>query len=525
MLICLTVWAAFLPATFSHNSWVYSWDSAAYIETANSIHAGRGLMQRVIHGLEPRIWEPISWWPPGYPILIASAQMVGLSAASAGVVVAIAAAAISVILVSYVCLQLFDWLLALLVTLAIVCMPIFLQISTQCMSDSSYFAFAAASVACLVNWSVKSRPSVYWIFGAGLFAGAAWGVRYVGSALFAATGIFLLAHFVWSRIREVVKLGSVWFIGISVCSLPLVIRNLSTFGRINPYNMPPSELSLWANVRRAFLVVVEDLTTSPIAADWIVDKRMFPVYTVVFFVALTLWLRRISASQVLELLKRHKIQLFFIAYVIIYTAVVIAARTQFRWGEEIDPRHMVAIYWIIWICVLLWTLAFLRFQGVGNIASRNMLIFGFLIVVGLQVRDELERVTRPTIRPEAVEARLGSDAVNYLAREVSKNQIVLSTRAELLRVHADINARKLPPISQYDFLQAISRDDINRLGQSGFLWGIVVEDIKGAGRGNYDVLIKQIIEKPERFPELERVRVASPAIIFRYIRRAPVSLG
>src|SRR5713101_3461444 len=78
-LVSLAVWIAFLPPTLAHNPWIYSWDSAAYIETAQSVLAGRGLVHRPIWGLSPDIWVPIAFWPPGYPILIALAQLIGLA--------------------------------------------------------------------------------------------------------------------------------------------------------------------------------------------------------------------------------------------------------------------------------------------------------------------------------------------------------------------------------------------------------------------------------------------------------------
>src|SRR3990172_2035484 len=152
-LVCLAVWGAFLPSMLAHNTWIYSWDSAAYIETAVSINAGRGFVHRTILGLEPNIWEQIRLWPPGYPILIALAQLSGMSPTTAGLAVSLVSSGFFVILLTKICLRLFHRSLALPVTLAAVCMPAFLFISTSVLSDATYLAFAVASLSCLLLWS------------------------------------------------------------------------------------------------------------------------------------------------------------------------------------------------------------------------------------------------------------------------------------------------------------------------------------------------------------------------------------
>jgi hypothetical protein len=518
IVVCLATWAALLPGTFSHNSWVYSWDSAAYIETAQSLVAGRGLSHRVIFGTERDLWEPLSLWPPGYSVLIAVAQIAGLPAVKGGVAVSVIAGAISAMLLAWICLRLFHWAVAFLLTLTIIVMPAFLQIGTQCLSDSSYFALVLASIACLMQWTMRPQPSLLWVFGAGLFAGASWGTRYAGSALFAATGLFFLLHLSWLRFGHMIKLGLVWLLGLAVFSVPLVIRNLMTFGQISPYNMPPSNLSLWVNARQASSVIVEDMTASALDVNWIVDKDKFPIYGLIFIVMLAFWGWRTSWPRIRAVVERQRVQIFLAAYLIAYTAIVIVGRTKYRWGEDINPRYMVQIYWILWVCAASCLTGGLRVSRISAKFARVIVVLGLCGTLLLQLTRQLDRLNKPADRPESVESKIGGPAIAYLSRAVGKGQIVFSMRADLLRIHSDINARKLPPVSQYDFLRPITRADINRLGSEGFLWGIVIESPKAVEKGNYDALIKDILERPENYPELERVKITSPAIIFRYSR-------
>jgi hypothetical protein len=431
----------------------------------------------------------------------------------------------SVTVIAWIFLRLFHWIVALPLTLTTVIMPSFLQISTQCLSDSSYFAFTLASVACLLKWAIKPQASLLWVFGAGLFAGAAWVTRYSGVALFAATGMLLLLHLFWLRFSDLIKIWLVWLFGVMVCSVPLVIRNLVTFGRVNPYSMPPSDLSLWVNVRQAIMVIVEDMTASIINVIWIVDKNKFPIYGLILIALLGFCSWRMSWSRIREVFQRQRILVFLVVYLLIYTAMVISARTQFRWGEEISSRYMVQTYWIVWACAVIWLASGLRVAGISPKLRTGIVVIGLCATALLQLDRQLERIGRPADRPDSVESKVGGPAVAFLAQEVEKDQIVLATRADLLRIHADINARKLPPVSQSDFLQPLTREDVKRLGQSGFLWGLVVEDVDGAKRGDYDAFVKDLVEKPEHFPELEKVKIASPASIFRYNRTVSGSDG
>jgi hypothetical protein len=518
--IALLVWAALLPFAYKANNWIYSWDSVAYFETADSIHAGRGMMQRVIDGIDPAIWQPISWWPPGYPILIALVQALGFTAMQAGLIVAVAAAAGSVVLIGLICLHLCPWPQALLVTLATIAMPTFLQISTQAMSDSVYYLFVVGSVLGILKWTSARDAPWAWMFLAGLFAGAAWSMRYAGMALFAATGVLFLLLLLQHRFIEVVKFAATWLLGVAVCGLPLLLRNILVFGTGNPYSMRPSELTLWENVRRAARVLVEDITTSALLANLVANAAMLSLLAAALLAALGYIVWHLSWARIASLLQTQKFFVFLGAYTLFYVAIVIAARTRYRWGQEIDSRHLVQVYWIIWISVAAGLTAVLVHYRFAPNVVRNSVYAVLLAAMALQMGQDAKRIAAgPAPRWDRVQSGVGPDAASFLKQEVGNRQIVLSTRAELLRLYSDVNARKLPNQSQSAFLAPVSLDDIHRIGRAGLLWGIVIEDIEGAKRGEYDTVARQLVEDPQRYPELRKVDVAGPALIFKYVVR------
>jgi len=98
VIVPLAFWLVLTPQYMFMNNRV-SPDSAAYIDCARSIREGRGFQTRVYGGLEPRTWEPIRLWPPGYPALVAAAMTLGLSPYTAALAVSIVCSGVFVILV------------------------------------------------------------------------------------------------------------------------------------------------------------------------------------------------------------------------------------------------------------------------------------------------------------------------------------------------------------------------------------------------------------------------------------------
>ena len=518
ILVALAAWALFLPHVQQAAPWIYSWDSAAYIEAANSLHAGRGCSQRVIDGLGHDIWEPMSWWPPGYSLLISFIMMFGVSAKTACLIVAGANGAISIVLLGLIAGRLLNWKIALPLTTAVAVSVAFQKVSIQCMSDTSYLMLVLASVAGIVFWTTSEKQSWRWLFAAGLFAGAAWVTRNTGLALVAATGVFFLIHLYWMPLRRVISIGLVWAAGAVICAVPLIVHNLIVFGQINAYYMPPSELSFFYNVRRAVYVIVRDMTTLDFLATGVSAHLVIvAVLLAAFGAALAWWqlrrpIRRAAFFGAIPgFVERYRLPVLLLAYAAAYSAIVIIARSRYRWGEEIDPRHMFQVYWALWLCLAIGGLALIRQRA-------QTLVAGAAVAVALlQTYDTARYSSRPADRIDTMERRVGPAACTYLNAHVGPDAIVLSTRAEILRIFCDVNARKIPPVAQYYKLDPITREDLRREGENGFLWGIVIEDVELAKRGGLGPEFQDMAEHPDDQPGLRWVERDSPAIILEYV--------
>jgi hypothetical protein len=522
---CLLAWVSLLPATYAHIPWVYSWDSVAYIEAANSIAGGKGPLQRVIEGTGPAIWQPMSWWPPGYPLLIAPLTILGIPSAAGCVVVACVAAAASVVLLAAIALRFFHWMVALPLTLTFAVGVPFQTISTQCMSDTPYLALVLASTLCLMVSASRPMGGLRWIFSAGIFAGAAWVTRNVGLALFAATGLLILLQLVHLPPARVLRLAAAWLAGLAVSTLPIIAYNLATFGQVSVYSMRVGGIPLWESIRLVLVVFVQEMSSSWLVTNLVVNKLTLPLLILAGGVLVGAWVLRNPPAETLSQVWRNRLLLSLVAYAVIYLAIVIVARSKYRWGPEYDfggrgtSRYILQTYWVAYIGVAALA-SFLLSAARVRLRTINIAIgLLFLVTAGLELDKHRQSWSQPAQRWDSLEAfGVGAEACAFLREKVGKNQFVYSTRAHLLRLHCDVNARGLPAVAQYSFRAPISMEDIERLGSSGLLWGFVIEDIAAAKEGAFGSLGKDLLEHPERIPGLKHVRADTQAVVVRYTR-------
>src|SRR5262249_4379628 len=135
ILIPLAAWAMLAQGFIFFDGNRISPDSANYIDCARSLRAGHGFLTRPGGGLDARLWEPITLWPPGYPLLISVAMRAGLDDYSAALAISIGCSAIVVVLLCAYYSRRLPFVVALLSSLVLVCMPSFLNTTTMSWSE------------------------------------------------------------------------------------------------------------------------------------------------------------------------------------------------------------------------------------------------------------------------------------------------------------------------------------------------------------------------------------------------------
>ncbi|HET7537568.1 MAG TPA: HAD-IB family hydrolase, partial [Candidatus Didemnitutus sp.] len=460
-LVCVIVWASSVPATDSR-VYRYGWDSAAYVEATQSIVRGDGVMHRVIGGVDLPLWVPMSLWPPGYPLLIAAVHSLGVPAPEAGVLVSLIGTAIFVALQAWLCVRFLGPMLALPVAATVIFMPALYQVSTKCLSDAAYMALATASLVLLLKWSDQlSKPRAL-LAAAGFLAGAAWATRTVGLTLLAAEGAFLALGLLGSSPRTAVKNLAWWAVPAALPVCPVLWRNLSTFGVLNPYTMPPSNLTLRENIEATFGSFLHDLLPyPPFYVYWSMQRAILLGAAAAALVA---WSQRrhLRLAAWRDLLLRHDRYLLFFGYAGMFLTVVIAARTKYWWGEIIYWRYLIPIYWIALIGFALLALTCLRTLRLPERSSRALVAAGCLGLAALQARAHLAWMAEPPANQEVIETVLGERARRFLVAAVPQHQIVLMCHAHLLRLHCNLNARKIPgrPFSAANYRREITWENV-----------------------------------------------------------------
>ncbi len=328
-------------------------DSAAYVECAKSIVSGDGFAIRPFNGLDAPRWEPLREWPPGYPLLIAACMTLGLSAPTAALAAAVVSCGAFIVLVVNLCLTRFPLPVAVLLSLIIVTMPALVKAGTMCWSDVSCLALAAASLACLVKASRGGSRSPLWFLASGAAAGLALCVRNAAIPLLLASALVQAAGSIRTPLRLAARNGLLYLTGCASACGWLVVRNLVAFGRISPYGMSashPSDRPLLINVRDALSVILGDMTNSPRLRDAVSEAPplLAAAGLLVGVALLGLW-GLCALLRARQWNQAGREATLYTCYAIFYVATVVAARTVYQWGENVNSRHFIQIYWLLWI--------------------------------------------------------------------------------------------------------------------------------------------------------------------------------
>jgi len=366
-----------------------------------------------------------------------------------------------------------------------------LNTGTMCLSEGPHLLLTFVSLMCLARGTNGDRVSTSWLLLAGLSGGLSWCVRNVAVSLFAATVTYLLLQIPRFRLKEGAAALSVWLIGWVLGCGWLVLWNISTFGSPNPYSMPPSELSFLWNAKSAFWVIGADLTALGRFSDLVVNKYVVAASGVVTLIVLFVY--KVTWRKVLTVLRDHHEQLLLLVFLGFYTLTIVVARSVYRWGEIINSRHFVAVYWI-----LLFFLGIAGCWGSRHLLSRTRITYGvFVVGILLLALLQIGRSSSLFMSPSDETATQIRSAAIAIGQEIPEDKIVLTDAIAPLRVFGNVNARR-PPRPSYDETP-LSWSEIKQASEDGRLWGIVIANGEEYAEGTYGDVLKEMSENPKAF--------------------------
>ena len=359
-------------------------DGSHYLEAARNFLAGKSLMVTANLDKFPLATVPLSLEPPGYPIAIAF-----LSKLSGIDPKAVAPA------IDWVCWALLPSALLFTLRSALGLLPIYIigalvmiapgviENGWQPLTDVPFLLLTIMSFGLLLRgfWP-KTNPGLLLL--SGLAGGVAYSFRNVGAALFVSVGVVYVVLGWLKILRPMVAIRQLFLWGIGACLvlIPLEVRNLTVFGTFQPYHMAPSELGLSANIRYFTLELLADLTGQHHLVDrFLWHNTIFVVLAIAAIILAFLCRKAVARFRGQAPILDKTMFVAFLVNILAGSAIVILARSHYRWNEFINQRQILQYDWLILVIL---ALLLTRMQPVSRVVT-SLLSAAILIFAGFRI--------------------------------------------------------------------------------------------------------------------------------------------
>ena len=334
--------------SFSTLFFPFGVDSACYLEQARSFME-RGVFEVTLFGKEQAdvVSVPDKLFPPGYPLLIAISSI--LLQQPVEVTAPFLSLAVLMLLPAVIVFS-FHRVLGLLPALWIG----ILVALTPATVRHGYIAYSDTLSLVLVIYCVNrllvadNKPATW--FWLGLLTGSSYLLRNANLGLLLSICLYLFWQFIIEpeNRKVIIRNGFVWLGANALLIVPWLIRNLLVFGKMQPYSMDPSTVSLSEN-SHDYLEGQLDTLISFSDLDALLAGKLWGI-------SLLLLLLAVLAQQLIKTWQRwqkSEQQTFFIAvvYAAIGAAMVIAARTKYEWGVHINARYALPYSCFIFVAL------------------------------------------------------------------------------------------------------------------------------------------------------------------------------
>jgi hypothetical protein len=358
----------------------YSNDSRFYIQQAENFMTGHGFSSAPF-GLASLDLDrtPSAVFPPGYPALIAGVSLFGIPLPFAAVVVSWISWALLGGLVTFSLTPLTGGTIAVSVAILTLLSPGTFEFGYPARSDVPFLVMIIASAGMLFRAFADQKTSAIVVLS-GILAGAAYLVRNAGLALFPAvltTYFVALVLGITSR-YDALRSAALWFCGVALVVVPLAVRNLMVFGKVQPYlgSHEPSEFTFLRSARAYAWSLLLDLTGSQVAAAIVWDRVLIVLIGIplLCFLSYGLWKFYVKAQCAVRL------GIWFAGFYVLFgSAMVITGRANFDWVETSLVRHVIQYNWLIL------ALLFVALRGVfigKEAGSAVPLVTALILLVG-----------------------------------------------------------------------------------------------------------------------------------------------
>jgi hypothetical protein len=229
----------------------------------------------------------------------------------------------------------------------------------------------------------------------------------------------------------------VWAIGVAIATGPLVLRNLSVFGQVQPYSLPPSTIGLVHNLRWLVFGMISDVSGRRDLGLWVAWNWLPLGMTALAGAALVFGFVR---DQIYNSTTSDRGTATYSAALLFYAtasaAMLVLGRSTYQWGDLINERYVAQFTWIVLAIVFCQLLD--RWSG-----RRNQIVQIVLVIACLAGAASRAGIVVSARGDES----LGVAADGYLREELrawaARGDVIVSDSGPLLSLVADVNVRKI----------------------------------------------------------------------------------
>ncbi|MEJ2550198.1 MAG: glycosyltransferase family 39 protein [Anaerolineales bacterium] len=312
-------------------------DSIAYIGVSEHIVAGKGLNWIGGDGT----LQPMTHFPPLYPLLLAGIQTAGLSSIEAARWINDLAFGANVFMIGWFIFRISGNFFAPIVgSLLAACSPIMISWHSMAMSEPIFITFLLVGMGLLSKYFERKR--VILLIGAGVLFGLHYLTRYAGLSIIVAS---TLAIFLSRAFNTKQKIRSILMF-LLVCITPMMVwmvRNMYLAGNFTNRRIlwhPPSV----SKVKHAFAIFWE----------WIVPYKFTytVLYGIIFSLLITaiflvIYYRKLGKEKCIKKVDRalkNSLLIILILYALCYSLLILATMTFFDASTPMDTRITLPLY-------------------------------------------------------------------------------------------------------------------------------------------------------------------------------------
>ena len=333
-------------------------DTAGYLQEAVNFVAGKGLRRWVGWPDSGVMLAPSPYFPPGYAIAIATAISLGLSPKAGALAIAWGAWALLVPAILFALRPIVSGtLIPILIGLIVVTSPGLYEWGYQALSDGPALLLSILCVGALLRGTRDQPHAWQWAVASGILAGMAYAVRNAAVILpITAIGSFAAATALGMLdFRGAARRACIWGLGFAAVLVPLLVRNVSEFGALQPYfvHHGATEYGWIRAIRVVLWSGLLDLSGSREVAEVAWNFKLIlliglPIAAILVWVGVRFW----SAASEDQWIGVITLGLF----VVLGLAMVTVGRVRFDWVETTLTRYVMQYSWaILGLAVCLFT--------------------------------------------------------------------------------------------------------------------------------------------------------------------------